>query len=503
VLAKMMREPLVVYFVLAIYFAVHVSVRLLSPHSLELDEAQQLYFAQWLAPGYDDQPPFYNWLQYGLVQVFGVSLLSLALLKNAMLFCTYLLVGLAGRLTLRNRSLEVIAVLGLLTLPQIAFEAQRDLTHSVAAIFGSALFVACAFWALRHGSMLAYAMTGIATGIAVLSKYNVALMPMMMFIAVLLEPELRGRLMNWRIVLTAIFAAAVLYPHARWFFDNTELATAETVGKLTLASSGDTVDSIVHGLLGLAEALLMSAALTVAVFWIAFGRRFQESWSASSPWSRVLGRTLLLVVLAIALLVVFGGVSTIKARWLMPYFVVFPLYLCLKLDALNQTISNAPKRFGWMVAAILVAIPVTLLARAPMAAYLGSYKKQNVPYAGAISEILASGSDTPSLVLASDTQLSGNIRVSAPDIPVMTTGYGHRLDGETFDSTHPVLLIWRDKGAANAPLPDELRAMLASMSGMEGASIDAAEVAKPYHYGRPGDLYHFRYAWAYPAANGE
>ena len=40
--------------------------RLAGPASLELEEGQQLYFAQWLSVVYDSHPPFYNWLQYGV-----------------------------------------------------------------------------------------------------------------------------------------------------------------------------------------------------------------------------------------------------------------------------------------------------------------------------------------------------------------------------------------------------------------------------------------------------
>ncbi len=48
------------------------------PASLELDEGQQLFLAQWLATGYDTQPPFYNWLQYGVVQIFGSTALAVS-----------------------------------------------------------------------------------------------------------------------------------------------------------------------------------------------------------------------------------------------------------------------------------------------------------------------------------------------------------------------------------------------------------------------------------------
>ena len=64
---RLAARPGSLYLLLAAYFTVNVFLRLAGPASLELDEGQQLYFAQWLAVGYDSQPPFYNWLQYWFV----------------------------------------------------------------------------------------------------------------------------------------------------------------------------------------------------------------------------------------------------------------------------------------------------------------------------------------------------------------------------------------------------------------------------------------------------
>lgn len=39
--------------------------------ALELEGAEQAYYTPWFRWGYDDQPPLYTWLQYGVNQVFG------------------------------------------------------------------------------------------------------------------------------------------------------------------------------------------------------------------------------------------------------------------------------------------------------------------------------------------------------------------------------------------------------------------------------------------------
>lgn len=490
-----MRDSGTLWLVLGLYFAVNLALRLALPHSLELDEGQQLFLAQWLAVGYDSQPPFYNWLQYGAVQLLGVNVLALALLKNLLLLASYLLVGGAAFLVIRNRALAIIAVLGMLTLPQVVFESQRDLTHSVAVLFAASLFIFALFRALARGTVLAYALTGAAIGIGLLSKYNFALLPGAALAAILFEPAFRGRLLNWRLAVTVVVAAAIVAPHARWFLDHVDLATGRTLGKLTTDADVDRADQIAQGLFSLAVALVGFCGLAVAAFWIAFGRRFSQSWQASSPWSRLLGRIFLIVIAALVGIVVFGGASLIKDRWLTPFFFMLPLYLALKLDALNETIGNAPRRFGLIAVTVMVAVPLVLFARVPLAQWTGHYVKLNVPYRPAVEAILASGPHRPSLVIAEDLQLAGNFRLNAPDIPVVMPGYAHFEENYLFDATHPLLLVWRTEGDREVAVPESI-ARLPALQG--AAKPEVREIALPYHYGRRGDTYHFGYAWVYP-----
>src|SRR5438093_9034461 len=64
-----------------LYLLAHLGVRLLESSSLRWDESEQVLFSQQLALGYNDQPPVYTWLLWGLFQLTGVSLLGVYLLK--------------------------------------------------------------------------------------------------------------------------------------------------------------------------------------------------------------------------------------------------------------------------------------------------------------------------------------------------------------------------------------------------------------------------------------
>lgn len=496
VVAALRQRPQLLFLLLAVYFIANVAVRLILPHELELDEGQQLFLAQWLAVGYDSQPPLYNWLQYGAEQVLGPTLASLSVLKNLILFASYSLFALTAAIVLRSRDLVIVATLGLLTMPQVSFEAQRDLTHTVAVIFAACLFFFALIRAIKSPNILNYALTGVAIGLGFISKYNFVLLPAAAALAMLMEPEFRRRVLDWRVLVMVAVAAIVVLPHGLWFLDHLDVATGRTIGKLTSTGATSKLGQINAGLFSLVAAAIGFSIITLVVFAIAFGRDFTRALSASSPWSRLIGRIMLITAAAIVLLVIFGGATQIKDRWLTPFFIALPLYLCLKLEAADLASERLLPRFMPIGIGAMVIIPLILLVRIPIHGMTGRYEKNNVPYGQAVQTIIAGEANRPSLILTSDQQMAGNIRLQEPDVPVMLPGYEAFLKPFAFDSTHPILVVWRNRGKADLPLPDGLAAWLSEHGGL--AVSDIKTVALPYHFSRNGDLYHFAYSYIYP-----
>ena len=494
---RLMRQGGTLYLLLAGYFILHIVVRLALPSSLELDEGQQLFFSQWLKFGYDSQPPFYNWLQYGAVHVFGVSVAALTVLKNLLLFGATLLLGLTANLILRDKALAAVATLGLIAIPQVSFEAQRDLTHTVAVLFAACLFLYAFVNTLQRPTAWTYSLTGLAAGIGVLAKYNFMLLPLAAIVAVLPDRDFRARLFDWRILLTIAIGAVVVLPHAWWFFEHVDIATERTLGKL-IERQGSRLERITDGLGALAVAIVAFGFTPLLVFWIAFGRRLATAWKASSPMSRLLGRMFIAIVVMLTALVLFAGATDIRPRWLVPFFFPLPLWLCLKIEASDGTTDTAPRRFGRITVSIMILVLLVLAARTPVMGMLGRYERPNVPYDPAIKAILASGQDRPSLVAAIDQQMAGNIRLQAADIPIIVPGFKHLQPVYPFDTGHPVLLVWRDRGNAVPELPPELSAWLLAQPALAALTPETHDIALPYHYGRAGDVYHFSYAWLYP-----
>lgn len=498
-LDRLGRSQAAVLLLLAAYFAANVVVRLNQPASLEYDEAHQLFLSQWLFSGIDSQPPFYNWLQYGVVRLFGVSLASLSILKNAMLFGCYLLYGLTAARLLNDKALAAIATLGLLTIPQISYETQRDLTHTVAALLGTCLFFWCAVRTLQRPALLNYALTGVAAGIGAMSKYNFVLFPLAVLAAALSDRDFRRVVLDRRSGVAILLAGLVVSPHALWFAANWQHATARTVGKLTHDAVASWPAQVGQGLVSLAESLASVAAPTLLLFLVVFGSALPAAWRAQSRWTRLIGRIFAGIVTALLLMVLFAGVSNVKSRWLIPFVFLLPLYLALKIEASGARFAPAPRRMAAVALAIMVAIPAILFSRSTSIGAGQHYGKQHVPYGPAVRQILATAPLPPALIVTGEAYLPGNIRLHAPDVPVVSPSYPPSLAPYPFDAAHPWLVVWRNQDGTPAPAPpDGLRQWLDGMPRLEGARWTTGMVAAPYNYGRPGDVYSFGYAWVEP-----
>ncbi|MBY3489631.1 ArnT family glycosyltransferase [Rhizobium laguerreae] len=479
-----------IFVLLAAYFVLQVGVRLATSHSLDLDEAEQAFRSQWLAAGYGPQPPFYNWLQYTVFQFAGVSLTALSIVKNLLLFISYLLYGLTARLVLRDKALVAIATLGLLTIPQMAFEMQRDLTHTVAVFFSASIFFYGFIRSLKQPSLASYLIAGIGIGFGLLAKYNFAILPAAALIAALSDSRLRLRIFDWRLMLTAVVALIITLPHLFWLKDNLDFATARTLEKMTASGDASYLMQVSMGISSLALATISFAGLTVAVFAIVFGKSLRPALASRSQWTRLLERMMLVFFAGILLLIVFGGAAGIKDRWLVPMLFILPLYFCLKIEAAGVTTDRAFRRFIPILAVIMIGVPAALYGSVATARFTGHYERLNRPYTGMLETLRKQ--DEPAAILAGDSLLAGNLRQDIPGVPVLSVDYpGFNPD---LSSRRPLLLVWLlpQKGG-NEGLPPDMAEWLKANLGTSAPEASVIDV--PYFYGRGDDRYRFGYAW--------
>ncbi|MGZ2482737.1 4-amino-4-deoxy-L-arabinose transferase-like glycosyltransferase [Rhizobium pisi] len=484
-----LRDMRWIFILLAAYFTLQFGVRLATSHSLDLDEAEQAFRSQWLAAGYGPQPPFYNWLQYTVFQFAGVSLAALSVVKNLLLFTSYLLYGLTARLILRDKALAAIATLGLLTIPQMAFEMQRDLTHTVAVFFSATVFFYGFVRSLKQPSLSSYLIAGIGIGFGLLAKYNFAILPAAALVAALADARLRPRIFDRRLALTAAVALLITLPHLFWLRDNLHFATARTMEKMTASDNASYPIQVAMGVGSLGLAIIGFAGLTMAVFAAVFGKSLRAAFAAHSEWTRLIERMMLVFVIGILLLIVFGGAAGIKDRWLVPMLFILPLYLCLKIEAAGVVTDRAFRRFIAVIAIIMIGVPSALYGSVAAARFTGHYERLNRPYATMLETLRQQAE--PAAILAGDSLLAGNLRQDIPGVPVVSMDYpGFNPD---LSSRRPLLLVWLLPRGGSEALPPAMAQWLQANLG--ASAPEALVIDAPYFYQRGDDRYRFGYAW--------
>jgi 4-amino-4-deoxy-L-arabinose transferase-like glycosyltransferase len=444
---------------LAVYGLLHVLIRLVISEGAELDEAEQLLLSQSFAIGYTDQPPLYTWLLIGFEAIFGVNILSLAILKNLLLFITHLCLFLAARIVLNDAYLASLTSLCLWLVPQIAWESHRDLTHSVLVTSVSSGFFYVMVTLLHTGQTWCYLMLGLLLGLGALSKHNFLFFAAALLAAVLSQRGLRGRLLDQRMPLACALAGAVVLPHFLWLLEHFQPATSLTTRKLGLHSGTQSVTVIATGLGRLVWAALRFLSplwlICVLLFPQLVTRQF-SSPTSRHQYRRMLERFFLIVGIILAATVILFGVTHFKDRWMQPFLFLVPLYVFVRL----QGVCSVPTARLQMFARVLIlsglVFLVAPLAQAWVAPWFGMYSRLHAPFEEVARQLREAGFRQGTIV-AETTFIGGNLRLMFPASRVVTPEV---RSARHIDLREPgqCLVVW--DGDDRRPLPPPLRSFL-------------------------------------------
>ena len=338
---------------MAAWFLVHLAAKVAVPQALDIDAAEQAYFAQALHMGYGvRQPPLYTWMVWALAQTGLPMALVLEGLRYAVLAAWFSGVWALLRQLDWSPAARGWAWVAHLGLAVVMWTAHDSLTHTALAavltVWAAAQLMA--HWARPSAGRAAC--VGLLGGLAVLSKFNAALWLVSALGATLLVPQARSRL-AWRHALAGVAAAAlVVLPYAGWWLSQpvsaAQLArqitvvqpaptTAESAAQPASAADGDDDpgDAVTETLGELLEGALFNVILAGLLVALVAGR---AAWSATvRDW-----RWRWLAVQAGVALGITGGLlmasdaEVFKGRWLWPVMPLAALVLLWPLAHLLQ-----------------------------------------------------------------------------------------------------------------------------------------------------------------------
>ncbi|PRD45097.1 glycosyl transferase [Phyllobacterium phragmitis] len=419
------------------YFAFQALFITFISNGAGLDDAEQLANIGYLDWGYGgSQPPLYTWITNLAALLIGTSLLTLQIVKFGLLASMFASVYGGMRLLGLPRNVAAAGMLGLFLIPQIGWESQRALTHSVAGTTGCAWAFLAFAWHMKSRSALSAALFGLTMAAAFLGKFNASFFLLTLIITAMTIADYRKVLLSRLSLVTAAVSVFCLAPTGLWMLQHKDSVIARS-GKFEIGATGDFLLDRALGLMRLFEVSFLFSILAVAIagiIFIAHRNRKNPAPIPAIPGERFLLRLILVGFAVVFVGVCLTGATNVKDRWLQPVLFLLPASLAYLLHRYRLTDRSL---FDFGIASIIVAFVVT-----PVLAVNLTYGSRNDPPIGQLdyAELFKQVRDAGefSTVLADFPQIPGNFRLYDPSLKV--------VHPETPDAASrivkPLLVLW-------------------------------------------------------------
>lgn len=435
-----------------LYFAFEACLVSLASRGAGLDDAElasNLSFWNWGYGG--SQPPLYTWIAHGLTQVFGLHLAVLQGLKFTLLASIFLAVYAGLRLFDVPPGFAACAMLSLFLSPDIGWNSQYTLTHSVMGTAGAAWCFASIAGFIKKRSWVWAVLFGLSVAAAILGKYNGTFFVLALLVAGFAVPQTR-RALKTRTFTLALPVAVLAMAPALVFMAMHPESVLQRTAKFKVGQSGHVVLDRLTGLLDFAVAGLSFAALALVVALVIWlinrkGESRGETSERVKSAAHFIGMVLLVGFVLMGISIVAVGATHVRARWLQPVLFLIPVWLTLLFAGMRWRIA---KGFGiaGFIAALLV--PPVLLNNIRLNLVNRKEPVQNLDYPALEQVLKRQGPVTT--ILASRTLMSGNMRLLDPNIKTLTA----ETPGAVQRLARPLVVLWEDTPA----MPQHLQMLL-------------------------------------------
>lgn len=439
---RLAGSPHAIIIVFAVYFLLQTLIRLFLPTALRVDEAQQVLFQQWLAFGYDAQPPLYNWYQQIFFTLFGTNLFAVGAAKNLVLFLIFFFYIKAADLILSDRRLVAVAAFLLFVIPQVFWQAQRDLTHTTMLMLSITMLLYFAARLFRRPGTPGYVGIGLCIGMALLSKYNSLIILPAILTAAWLHPQGRERILDRRFLLSLAVAGALCVPHAVWLFHNLDLASEVTLSRMAENAPEGRWSQVAFGVWTFIGGALVIVCVPILLTGLSLlGLRSRGDGGPERSWYRFFRTYFIAITLIMLLIITTMTLTEIRDRWLLPLFLPLPLFIALWLEQKRISPSRFVPRLVPVALATMLVVPGALVASQPLMSLLGLRTSSNYDWQSFADSFRADEKVLPALIVTGDWRTGGNLRFLFQDTPVVTTTYDDFTPEIDVSAERPILLV--------------------------------------------------------------
>ncbi|MGB3223954.1 MAG: glycosyltransferase family 39 protein [Desulforhopalus sp.] len=460
---------------LGCYFTLHIVLRVFLSDSLDYDEAEQALLGQWLLPGYTEQPPLYTWIQHGLFRLLGENVLAVSLLKNSLLFFTYVFVFLSGKAILEDTRLAILAACSLLFIPQIGWESQRDMTHTTLVVCAAA----ASFWQslrlVKNQNFVNYCIFGLLLSIGILGKANFALFIATLLLTMLTFSEGIKTILSPRFLMSILVVALLTGPYFLWMYNNQDIVFSVT-HKFKFALENYQM----QGIISLLSKVFLFLTPMWLIFLLIFPAGFVRNQNPQADFHhQYIKRYLLILFLLLLIVVLVFKVTYVKDRWLQPLLFVVPLFFFSRLDPSLISLKRF-KIFLSVIAFTATAVYIAFTIRVAGASYIDRFTRLNYPFTAIADDLRQSGFSN-GLIMSNNRFLAGNMRIQFPESTALIPGYkfGSRTAAHNFTAA---AVLW--EADLFPAMPPELESFLKKTYNVVPTAYPVTYFEHQYKYGR-------------------
>lgn len=486
--ARGLLAPGGVITLLALWALFHFLLRVFLIPTLGVDHVEQAVAAQgWLLSYSPSQPPLYSWMQYASNRLLGASTLAFIVPKYLMVLAFLTLYYAFARGSGLRNLYAALAVFSLALLYQVGWKIHFGMTHTLLMSLAIALTMLALVRVRRRGAGQDYVLLGVGMGVGVMAKYGFALFLLALGLTLIFDRTrpAKGpwRPINGRRLLLALAVALLICGPLIWFglssFD--ALATvyrgAMVQSDTGVAAAAGTawISGRLEGLVSLAVATLGFLSPLWLILVLCYPRVLpglggvgasSEEPPMAARWRGFLARFFLIMALLLVLMVLVGGATRFKERWMHPFLLLAPVALMHRVQRVYpaSTLKDSPRHRVMLgtVGFFVLFVAGYRIAEVQIGPPLCGKCRHLVPW-DTLSEAL-----TPELgpagragsVLAIDEHIAGNLLIRFPDRPVFVPRYA-AWSPSAFNMTlgAPCVVVWSGE---SRDMPTELHHDLAA-----------------------------------------
>ena len=472
--------------VLVAYIVLHFALRLALSPTIGVDDVAETIFAQSLQwTYYARQPPLYTWLLWATFHVFGVGVVSVALLKYALVAAGYVCFWLSACRIFPDRRLALLAVLSMSLIYAVGYGVHVGFTNTVLLFAACGATLYALLLVVERGGVADYLALGAALGVGLLSKWGYAVFAAPLVLAAMFQEASRRRLADPRMIATFAVVAVLVGPFLVFGFQGGAMIGVFT-GTMRAGGRASYLAGVGSGL----GTLVVAVSMFLAPLWLfavtVFPKALRAPPRAAGGFdARRLFEHFFLVVAGVLLLGVFvAGITHFKSRWMHPALIAFPLYFfCLVRDA-----GFSPRQLRAWAALVAVAAAAVIGARLAQdlvgPPFCGKCRLLK-PYPE-LARVIESQGFSGGTIVAGDEHIAGNFRAVFPESRAATSAYPFYIPPVPAESGGQCLVVWDQREGDSIPLG--LRQFLQTGFGAEPGFAPIQTIDAPYRRGDPRRL---------------